>query len=176
MPAEQSVSSARPVCPWVENNRGLLAVIALALAVWQLFPLPNIPQAIEDSQALIADVAPVITDVKVNGLDGPVALGWGESYTYSWSSINADVCDVVSPFPSAVVLSGASEVDPGEAFYYPTASTPVTLSFTCQKNGLTSSDSVTILFEQRPPRLLFATLAQLPAIGQWLGTWRGVTL
>jgi hypothetical protein len=86
----------------------------------------------------------VTADIKANGSDGPVTITNGNSYTYNWVSANATTCDFTSPFPSSVTLSGNSTVNPGAPFYYPSTSTPVTITVRCTNGSSTATDSVVI--------------------------------
>ncbi|MEK7135503.1 MAG: hypothetical protein AAB780_02250, partial [Patescibacteria group bacterium] len=52
--------------------------------------------------------AAVTVDIKANGSDGPVTITNGDTYSYSWTSTGATICDFTSPFPSSVTLSGSS--------------------------------------------------------------------
>src|SRR3989344_3480627 len=95
----------------------------------------------------------VSADIKANGSDGPVTITDGDSYIYTWSSTNATVCAITSPFPSGSTLNGTSTpVLAGETLYYPTLGNPVTITFTCNNNGMaTATDSVIINLASTPP-------------------------
>lgn len=160
--ANRRASDPPAMFPRLEVNQGFLALVALVLWLLSLLPPLNLQQNTDPRHTKRAQVASVITDVKINGSDRPVTLGWGEPYAFSWASTNAEICDVVSPFPSAVTLNGASDVNPGEAFYYPTSSSPVILTFACANAGMISTDSVLVQFDVAPRRLMLATFLRLP--------------
>ncbi|MES2214279.1 MAG: hypothetical protein V4465_02760 [Patescibacteria group bacterium] len=87
---------------------------------------------------------PVTVDVKANGSDGPITITPGSSYTYTWTSSNATACEQTSPALTGVATSGVSTpVDPAHP-YYPTASTPTTITIQCTDGTSTAIDSVVV--------------------------------
>ncbi|KND48823.1 MAG: T1SS secreted agglutinin RTX [Parcubacteria bacterium C7867-005] len=89
--------------------------------------------------------APLPTvDLTVNGSNGPVTLNSGDTYTYSWNSTNSTSCEQTSPATSGIALSGSSATIDSSNPFYPSTTTPVTLTMTCTDGTNTASDSVTV--------------------------------
>src|SRR3990167_6670034 len=63
--------------------------------------------------------AAISTDIKANDSDGPVAVVNGNSFTYSWSSVEATACALTSPTGnSGISLAGSGgPIDPGHPWY-----------------------------------------------------------
>jgi hypothetical protein len=94
--------------------------------------------------AVVVSPAPVTVDIKANGQDGTVTLAPGTPYTYTWTSTNATACQLTSPAASGIATSGTSgTIAPGHP-YYPTASTPTTLTIVCTDGVTNATDSVVV--------------------------------
>ncbi|MBX4181602.1 hypothetical protein KW807_01925, partial [Candidatus Parcubacteria bacterium] len=84
-------------------------------------------------------------DIKANGSDGPVTITIGESFTYSWNSVDATACQLTSPTgDSGIATSGTGgPIDPTHP-WYPTIGNPTTLTLNCTDGANSTSDSVVI--------------------------------
>ncbi len=102
--------------------------------------------SLSDSVIVIlpAPITPPTIDVKVNGSDGPVTLSSGSTYTYTWNSTNSTACQQVSPTVSGVTLNGVSSVIDSSNPFYPSTSTPVTITITCTNGTVNASDTVVV--------------------------------
>ncbi len=93
--------------------------------------------------AVVPPALPTI-DVKANGSDGPVTLNSGDTYTYTWNSTNATACEQTSPVTSGITLNGASAtIALGDSFY-PSTTTPVTITVSCTNGTDNATDSVVV--------------------------------
>ena len=93
--------------------------------------------------APVAPVAPTI-DVQANGSNGPVTLNAGDTYTYTWNSTNSTACEQTSPVTSGITLNGASATISSADAFYPSTTTPVTITVSCTNGTDTATDSVVI--------------------------------
>ncbi len=86
----------------------------------------------------------VSIDVVANGSNGPLVLNAGETFVYTWNSTNATYCEQTSPISSGISVTGTSaSVGVGHPFY-PTLTSPTTISITCTNSGGSATDSVVI--------------------------------
>ncbi len=104
----------------------------------------------------------VTVDVKVNGSNGSngiVMVQKEEGFTYSWSSSNAQFCEMSQPVLSGLTTSGGGSwkenlyttPSPGQWFLGP--DTPLTITVTCrgensQGNYVSASDTITVKLTQ----------------------------
>ena len=89
--------------------------------------------------------AAISASIKANNTSGSITINQGSSFTYSWDSTDATLCNITAPNgPSAITLSGSGvPIDPTHP-WYPTASSSVTLTLDCTNGTTTASDSVVI--------------------------------
>ncbi len=105
-------------------------------------------ESLSDSVVIhLSDIPPaqLSADIKANDSDGPVTIGNGNSFTYSWSSTEATACTLTSPSgDSGVSLSGnGGPIDPAHP-WYPASTTATTLTLNCTNGVSTATDSVII--------------------------------
>ena len=95
----------------------------------------------------IVEPSPVVVtaDIKANGSDGPVTITSGDSWNYTWTSSNATSCQLTSPSGvSGVSLSGSDGPIAPSHPWYPSTSTPTTLTLNCTDGTTTATDAVVI--------------------------------
>lgn len=93
--------------------------------------------------SVVGSTTPTV-DVKANGSDGPVTLNSGDTFTYDWTSTNATACQQISPTTTGISLSGTSGVIDSSHAFYPSTSTPTTITIVCTDGTNTATDSVVI--------------------------------
>src|SRR3989344_3368368 len=118
---------------------GIFLVLAFLVASFSIYSLTGRVTATEGEES------PVSVDIRANDSDGPVVLGPGDTYTYSWDSLNAAFCTLDNQSgESGISLAGVSSTIDSTHPWYPTASSPVTLTFNCINSSSSDSDSVII--------------------------------
>lgn len=91
-------------------------------------------------------IQPPVTDLKVNGGDGPVEIGYNTSATLTWSSINATRCEATGGWTSDTSASNSAGVSTGNL----TASRQYSL--VCyNENNDSHADSVSVNVKDQPP-------------------------
>ncbi len=87
-------------------------------------------------------------DIKVNGLDGPVSLAYNGTANVTWSSTNADICNVTPGNWSGPAGAQSQQL---------TNSVVYTLDCRNSSTGATASDSVTVTVDPEPSFTLSVT-------------------
>ncbi|HEV8409548.1 MAG TPA: hypothetical protein VGQ30_03505 [Gemmatimonadaceae bacterium] len=111
-------------------------------------------QTVTDAVTILAQAADsdvvgkrygLAANISANGIHGSITLRPGETFSYSWSSRGASVCELVSPAKSGIPASGTSTViGPGDPFY-PSPGHAITIAITCPGSEVwTVTDAVTI--------------------------------
>lgn len=85
---------------------------------------------------------PPTVDIKANGSDGPVTIGFNSSANLSWSSQNADNCTASGAWSGSKNTSGSQSTG--------NLTSSKTYTITCTGQGGSDSDSVTVNVQQAP--------------------------
>ncbi|MBI4359253.1 MAG: hypothetical protein HY577_01595 [Candidatus Nealsonbacteria bacterium] len=89
----------------------------------------------------VQNPAPTV-DIKANGSDGPVTIGYNTAATLSWTSTNATSCTAAGDWSGSKAISGSESTG--------NLTSSKTYTITCSGTGGTAADTVTVLV-QTPP-------------------------
>ncbi len=101
-----------------------------------------------DSDFVVINIVGALTvtaDIKAENSDGPVTITDGASWNYSWTSGNATACTLTAPDgDSGISIAGnGGPIVPSHP-WYPTLTTPTTLTLNCTDGTSTATDSVVV--------------------------------